>query len=427
MAVARSNLPRLLRAYLFLGSFILVAAAFAYSYSWVRKVNQESQAVSQLLARFIAVSALQATENPDLREIFTNVIRPSDLPLVLTDRAGRPFVWANIGVDPGAIGVDTISQWDPSTPPRPALKRILDRVAELDRVNPPIPIYTSDHTRPFGLVHFGERRLAGELRYIPMVQLAVIAIFIALGYASYRSIKTSEQRAIWIGLAKETAHQLGSPISSMMGWIEILRERVLESEGASEAPRPREITLTTEFLTEILDEMEDDADRLNKVAKRFSQVGSAQNLVTADVVPIVSAAVRYFRRRLPHLKKEIEIDEVYEMVPPVSLNEELIEWVVENILKNAIDATRTKGTIRVAVVHRHATECVEVRIADEGRGMTGAEVRQIFSPGFTTKSRGWGLGLTLAKRIVEENHGGKIWVEKTEPGRGTTFVISFPV
>jgi two-component system, NtrC family, sensor histidine kinase KinB len=427
MVAARSNLPRLLRAYLFLGSFVLVAAAFAYSYSWVRKVNQESQAISQLLARFIAVSALQATENPDLREIFTNVIRPSDLPLVLTDRAGRPFVWSNIGVDPGAIGVDTISQWDPSTPPRPALKRILDRVAELDRVNPPIPIYTSDHTRPFGLVHFGERRLASELRYIPMVQLAVIAIFVALGYASYRSIKTSEQRAIWIGLAKETAHQLGSPISSMMGWIEILRERVIEAEGLPEAPSPREITLTTEFLTEILDEMEDDADRLNKVAKRFSQVGSAQNLVTADVVPIVSAAVRYFRRRLPHLKKEIEIDEAYEMVPPVSLNEELIEWVVENILKNAIDATRTKGTIRVSVVHRHATECVEVRIADEGRGMTSAEVRQIFAPGFTTKSRGWGLGLTLAKRIVEENHGGRIWVEKTEPGRGTTFVISFPV
>jgi two-component system, NtrC family, sensor histidine kinase KinB len=427
MAVARSNLPRLLRAYLFLGSFVLVAAAFAYSYSWVRKVNQESQAISQLLARFIAVSALQATENPDLREIFTNVIRPSDLPLVLTDRAGRPFVWANIGVDPGAIDVSTISQWDMSTPPRPVLKRILDRVAELDRANPPIPIYTSDHTRPFGLVHFGERRLASELRYIPMVQLAVIAIFIALGYASYRSIKTSEQRAIWIGLAKETAHQLGSPISSMMGWIEILRERVLEAEGVSDAPAPREITLTTEFLTEILDEMEDDADRLNKVAKRFSQVGSAQNLVTADVVPIVSAAVRYFRRRLPHLKKEIEIEEAYEMVPPVSLCEELIEWVVENILKNAIDATRTKGTIRVSVVHRHTTECVEVRIADEGRGMTSAEVRQIFSPGFTTKSRGWGLGLTLAKRIVEESHGGKIWVEKTEPGRGTTFVISFPV
>jgi NtrC-family two-component system sensor histidine kinase KinB len=427
MAVARSNLPRLLRAYLFLGSFVLVAAAFAYSYSWVRKVNQESQAISQLLARFIAVSALQATENPDLRQIFTDVIRPSDLPLVLTDRARRPFVWSNIGVDPQAIDVETISQWDPTKPAPPGLQRVLDKVAELERVNEPIAIYTTDHTRPFGFVYFGERRLASELRYIPLVQLAVIGVFIALGYASYRSIKTSEQRAIWIGLAKETAHQLGSPISSMMGWVEILRERVLEAESAAGGSEPREITLGTEFLTEILDEMEDDADRLNKVAKRFSQVGSAPNLVTADVVPIVSAAVRYFRRRLPHLKKEIEIEERYEMVPPVSVNEDLIEWVVENILKNAIDATRAKGTIRVSVIHRHETECVEVRLADEGRGMTAAEVHQVFAPGYTTKSRGWGLGLTLAKRIIEEYHGGKIWVERSEPGRGSTFVIAFPV
>lgn len=452
MAVSRANLPRLLRAYLFLGSFILVAAAFAYSYSWVRKVNQESQAISQLLARFVAVSALQATENPDVREIFTNVVKPSDLPLVLTDRAGRPFVWVNIDIDPGAVGVEEISQWDPSKPAPPAVQRVLDKVAALDRMNDPIAIYTSDHARPFGYVHYGERALASELRYIPLVQLAVIAVFIALGYASYRSIKTSEQRAIWIGLAKETAHQLGSPISSMMGWIEILRERLLEAEspegdsgeggtpaapdraraGAGSDPgaataAPGEIRIESEFLSEILDEMEDDADRLNKVAKRFSQVGSAPNLVTADVVPIVSSAVRYFRRRLPHLKKDIQIEEQYEMVPPVSLNEELIEWVIENILKNAIDATRTQGVIRCSVVHRRETECVEVRVADEGRGMTSAEVRQIFSPGYTTKSRGWGLGLTLAKRIIEENHGGRIWVERSAPGRGSTFVIAFPV
>jgi len=454
MPISRSKLPVLLRAYLLLGSFVLVSAAFAYSYSWVRKVNQESQAISQLVARFIAVSALEATANPDLREIFTDVIRPSDLPLILTDRAGRPFVWSNIGIDPDAIDIETISQWNPSTEePLPVVRRVLERVAELDQVNEPIPIYTLDHSRPFGLVHFGERQLASELRYIPLVQLAVIAVFIALGYASYRSIKTSEQRAIWIGLAKETAHQLGSPISSLLGWVEILRERVSERQRAgpasggaerqSAAVPPRDsagaagdavgtdeqewISLPAEFLTEIMDEMEDDAERLNKVAKRFSQVGSGHNLEMGDVVPIVSSAVRYFRRRLPHLKKEIEIREMYEMVPPVSMNAELIEWVVENILKNAIDATGTRGTIQVAVIHRHETECVEVRVADQGRGMTSTEARQIFSPGYTTKSRGWGLGLTLARRIIEDNHGGKIWVEKTEPGKGSTFAISFPV
>jgi signal transduction histidine kinase len=408
---------------------VLVAVAFAYSYSWVRKVNAESRAISQLLARFVASSALQATGNPELKEIFSEIIRPSDLPLVLTDRAGRPFVWSNIGVDPHAIDIEVISRWNPGEEPPPVLQRVLAKVEAFDRDHPPIPIYTSDRNRPFGMVHYGERRLAGELRYIPLVQLGVIGLFIALGYTGYRSMKTSEQRSIWIGLAKETAHQLGSPISSMLGWVEILRERLNEAPVAPPASAEAEptVALPAGLVSEVLNEMEDDVERLNKVAKRFGQVGSAPKLAMADVVPIVSAAVRYYRRRLPHLEKEIEIRERYEIVPPVSLNEELIEWVIENLLKNAIDATRTRGAIRVAVLHRHETECVEVHISDEGRGMSPAEARQVFAPGYTTKSRGWGLGLTLAKRIIEDNHGGKIWIEKTEPGKGTTFVVSFPV
>jgi hypothetical protein len=428
MPISRSNLPNLLRAYLFLGSFVLVAGAFAYSYSWVRKVNEESRAISQLLARFVAASALEATGNPELKEIFGDIIRPSDLPLILTDAAGRPFVWSNIGIDPHAIDIDVISRWNPREAPPPVLKRVLDKMAAFDREHPPIPIYTSDRGRPFGSVHYGERRLASELRYIPLVQLGVIALFIALGYTGYHSMKTSEQRSIWIGLAKETAHQLGSPISSMLGWVEILRERLAEAPAApAGADAEPVVALPAGLVAEVLNEMEDDVERLNKVAKRFGQVGSAPRLAMADVVPIVSAAVRYFRRRLPHLEKEIDIQERYEIVPPVSLNEELIEWVIENLLKNAIDATRSRGAIRVAVLHRHETECVEVHITDEGRGMTPAEAHQVFAPGYTTKSRGWGLGLTLAKRIIEDNHGGKIWIEKTEPGKGTTFVVSFPV
>jgi len=451
MPWSRSSLSSLLRAYLFLGSFVLIAAAFAYSYDWVRKVNQESQAVSQILARFVAASALEATADPQLRSIFAEVVTPSDLPLILTDRAGRPFVWHNIGVDPDAIDVETISQWNPSEEPPPVLRRVLEKVAQFDKGHDPIPIYTGGGTRPFGLVHYGERRLASELRYIPLLQLAVFFVFLALGYTGYRSIKTSEQRAIWIGLAKETAHQLGSPISSLLGWVEIARERVSQSEEQAARETPpgataarasgaagessaaaaggdveRWVRLPASALHELLNEMEDDADRLSKVAKRFGQVGSAPNLEMTDVVPIVSSAVRYFRRRLPHMKKEIEIRELYEMVPHVSLNEELFEWVVENVLKNAVDATRSRGTIKVEVIHRHETECVEVRITDEGEGMTSAEVRQVFTPGFTTKSRGWGLGLTLAKRIIEDNHGGHIWVEQTEVGKGSTFVMSFP-
>jgi signal transduction histidine kinase len=131
---------------------------------------------------------------------------------------------------------------------------------------------------------------------------------------------------------------------------------------------------------------------------------------------------------LPNLRKDVEIHERYDLVPGVNVNKELIEWVVENVLKNAIDATDTKhGTIEVELMRRPETETVEVRITDQGKGMTPREVRQVFSPGFTTKQRGWGLGLTLAKRIVEDYHGGKIWVERSQPGKGSTFIIAFPV
>jgi len=441
MSVSRSNMSAVLRAYLFLGSCILVAAAFVYSYSWVRKVNQESQTVSTLLARFVASSAVEATSNPELKEIFNDAIRPSDLPLILTDLAGRPFVWTNIGVDRSAIDIEAISHWDPSgsEPPTPVLQRILDKVKEFDGLHDPIPIYTTTATgqkRPFGSVHFGERQLAKELRYIPLAQLGVIAIFVALGYVGYRSIKTSEQRAIWIGLAKETAHQLGSPISSLLGWIEILRDKQNGNSANSSTPAesgdPQAsetgiVNIPSSFLSEVLMEMEDDAERLSKIARRFGHVGSTPQLQMVDVVPIVSAAVDYFQKRLPHLKKEIEIHEIYDMVPPASVNEALIEWVVENILKNAIDATTKSGIIKVEVLHRHETECVELRITDEGMGMTSAEIKQIFSPGYTSKGRGWGLGLTLAKRIIEDYHGGNIWVDWSKPGKGSTFVVSFPV
>jgi hypothetical protein len=427
MAISKSNLPTLLRAYLFLGSFVLVSIAFAYSYSWVRKVNQESAAVSQLLARFVASSALEATDNPELREIFSEVIKPSDLPLILTDRAGRPFVWSGIGIDPHAIEIDAISCWMPGDDPPPVLRRILEKVAAFDRIHEAIPIRIEGHDKVFGYVHYGERKLARELRHIPLLQLAVIFVFVGLGYLGYRSVKTGEQRAIWIGLAKETAHQLGSPISSLLGWVEVLRERVSESEEARGEGRSEEVRLPALFVGEVLSEMEDDADRLSKIAKRFGQVGSVPRLETTDIVPIVSSAARYLRRRLPHLRKEIEIQEMYEVVPRVNVNEELMEWVVENVLKNAVDATRSGGVIKVSVIHQHKTECVEVRINDEGRGMTAAQARQAFSPGYTTKGRGWGLGLTLAKRIIEDYHGGKIWVERTELGKGTTFVIAFPV
>jgi two-component system, NtrC family, sensor histidine kinase KinB len=412
----------LLKAYLFVGTVVLVAFGLIYTTSLIHRLNQQSQAVSGLFARFCAVATFTAIDNPEVRQIFEEVVKPADFPMVLTDKDGRPFVW-KLPIRMDSVDVATVLNMDPKHPPSGQLRQLMQIVDRFDRHTEPIPIRRPGSNEIFGWVHYGEASLVRELRWIPAVQIAAIFLFIGLGYIGYRSIKTSEQRSIWIGLAKETAHQLGTPISSLLGWVELLREKQLESEGTD-----GKIVLEQGYLREVLDEMENDAERLQKVAMRFGQVGSLPRLEVQDVAPIVSEAVRYFRRRIPHLGKDVEIRERYELVPPVSVNKELFEWVVENVLKNAVDATdRKRGTIEVDVVRRRETETVEVRVTDQGRGMTPAEMKMVFSPGFTTKQRGWGLGLTLAKRIVEEYHGGRIWIERSQPGEGSTVVISFPV
>ncbi|MBD3161328.1 MAG: two-component sensor histidine kinase [Candidatus Eisenbacteria bacterium] len=423
MALSRSNLPAILRAYLFLGGFILVAITVIVSVEWTRRVKSDARNVSELFAEFCAVTTFSAIETPELRDVFDRVIKPANFPMILTDREGRPFVWRGIENVSDTLDVSTLAAVDPEDPPPGPIAELIRTVERFDRDNVPIPIRRPGESSIFGYVHYGEPSMVKQLRWIPIVQVLALFFFLGLGTIGYRSIKTSEQRSIWIGLAKETAHQLGTPISSLLGWVELLGER-----GESARTGDAKIQIDEPFFREVVDEMENDGERLQKVAMRFGQVGSLPRLEPQDLAPIVSEAVRYYRRRIPNLRKDVEIRERYDLVPPVNVNKELIEWVVENVLKNAIDATTQKhGTIEVELARRPETECVEVRVTDQGKGMTPREVRRVFSPGFTTKQRGWGLGLTLAKRIVEDYHGGKIWVERSQPGKGSTFVISFPV
>jgi signal transduction histidine kinase len=223
-----------------------------------------------------------------------------------------------------------------------------------------------------------------------------------------------------VGLARETAHQLGTPISSLLGWLELLRERVADQPG-------EQVAFPRADLDSMIDEMENDAARLQKVAARFSHIGSVPNLVLTDITPVVSEAVHYLKRRLPHLGRRIEVREVYGDVPPINANRELVEWVVENLLVNSINAVDAQnGSIEVRLERRAERETVELIVTDNGRGMTPDEQARVFDPGYTTRKRGWGLGLTLAKRIVEEYHGGRIYVRRSAPGEGSTFVIEFP-
>ena len=250
-------------------------------------------------------------------------------------------------------------------------------------------------------IYYSDSLLLKKLQYYPYVQLVLIAIFIIMGYIVLNVSRRSEQNHVWLGMSKETAHQLGTPISSLMAWLEIMRDEHGE--------------------TEMFREVEKDVKRLEKIAARFSKIGSKPNLHENELIGCIRNTMSYLKTRIPatiHLETNItDKDEIY-----LPLNVELFEWVIENLCKNAVDAIGTNGTIRIML--ESDDNNVGIEISDTGKGISKSNFKNVFRPGYTTKNRGWGLGLSLAKRIVEEYHGGKIFVKSSELGKGTTFRIT---
>ncbi len=420
----RAPLPRLFQGYLFLGVAGIVLAVFVFTNILVARLASQVESTSEVFARFCATASFPATTDTTLQSIVSEVIQGLNFPIVLTDPAGVPRAWKGIDVAPDEVPNDSLEAYALGVPLSPALAakvdRVRDAVGRMDRRNPPISMSPPGGGPSLGMVHFGDPPGLEQLRWLPYVELVVMLQFVGLAAWGARSIKLSEQRSIWVGLARETAHQLGTPISSLLGWLELLGDRVKEEPGEN-------VTFRRAEIESMIDEMGNDAGRLQKVAARFSHIGSVPNLVLTDITPVVAEAVHYLRRRLPNLGRRIDVREVYGDVPPINANRELVEWVVENLLVNAINAVDAeKGSIEVRVERRAERETVELSVADNGRGMTQEEQARVFDPGYTTRKRGWGLGLTLAKRIVEEYHGGKIYVRRSAPGEGSTFVIEFP-
>lgn len=423
MKGVRVGIPPILKGYLFLGSSILIGAVFLYTNHLINQMNDQADALSRIFARFCATATVPATESEEVQIIFDEVIQRIDFPVVVTDMEGRPYAWKGVGIDWGDVSIAESMAMDPKNPPAGPLTELVTIVQRLDSENQPVLMVRPGTQEVFGLVHYGESDFVKQLRWIPFIEIGVIFVFVALGFLAFRSVEVSEHRSIWVGMAKETAHQLGSPISSLMGWLEILKDSCAggASGGGRTVPGGPDVQ-------QIVGEMESDTERLSKIAQRFSNIGSIPKLEPQDVVPLVAGAVGYFQKRMPREGKRIEVVERYEEVPPVNANSELIEWVVENILKNAVDAIeREVGLIEITVRRKPELECVEILIRDNGRGMSVSEQKKIFQTGFSTKKRGWGLGLTLAKRIVEEYHGGNMWVKASRPGVGTTMAVSIPV
>lgn len=273
-------------------------------------------------------------------------------------------------------------------------------IKELSRNNDSLVIDFNSGTK--NILYFDSSPELKQLQYFPYIQFLMIGLFGFIGYVLFSTFRKAEQNQVWAGMAKETAHQLGTPISSLMAWIQLL-----ESQNVD---------------TMVVSEMQKDVDRLEKVTDRFSKIGSGANLDNTDITATVNEIVDYLR---PRVSKQVEfITSIQENVTSPH-SSSLISWVLENIVKNAIDAMEGKGQLIVSL--STTPEWAHIEIKDTGKGMTPKQIRNIFKPGYTTKKRGWGLGLTLVKRIVEEYHKGKVMVSESQPGVGTTFKVSIPM
>ncbi|MDR2885802.1 MAG: HAMP domain-containing histidine kinase [Rikenellaceae bacterium] len=273
------------------------------------------------------------------------------------------------------------------------------KIEQLSALNRPMEIPRWDGQTYY--LFYGSSRLLNLLLYFPLGQLMVIAVFVIFGYITFRSTKHDEQNRVWIGLAKETAHQLGTPTSSLLGWIEYLRSQPVDRKA--------------------VDEMASDLRRLMKVVDRFSKIGSETILSPMNVNELVGNTVLYFRSRIPR-NVTLSYNGLAKAPMKADVNEALFEWVVENLLKNALDALQGRGGVDVRI--SDDTEHIYIDVTDTGKGIAKANFKRVFEPGFTTKTRGWGLGLSLSRRIVEDYHQGKIGVLNSEPGKGTTMRIT---
>lgn len=320
-------------------------------------------------------------------------------PVVIVKNGQNPLYWNDIGVsvyDTTAVGKN----------------RLIEAIREIEKTG---IVYNIVATHNFEverieLFHYGDLPFLTLIGWLPVIELIVILILLSIGFIGLMNIKNAEQRSIWVGMAKETAHQLGTPISSLSGWLELLK---------TEQNR--------EMVNQALPEIEYDIKRLTRVAARFSSIGSKPELKPIDLSDVIDEVLSYFRARLPRMGKSVVIDGQYEGLRMVMANGELLNWAFENLIKNSLSAIESMdGRISVAGSMSKDFNHVILDFKDNGKGISSTDQKKIMKPGYTTKKRGWGLGLSLVKRIIEDYHGGKIYLLETKVGEGATFRIVLP-
>lgn len=387
----------------FIGFLILSVAVVGiflfYSDSLVKDLSEQERERMQIWAdatREIVNAGSGESDVPSNFDFLLSIIeRNRTIPVLLTDENGEIIMQRNFTL-PEAADSTVLFGLSPAN-----RQFLLDKLAELRKTPNVIDIDMGAAGRQH--LYYEDSKVLKSLSFYPYVQVLVLLAFVLIVYYAVSSTKRAEQNKVWVGLSKETAHQLGTPISSLMAWLELLPD-----SGVS---------------PEIVAEMDKDVKRLSTIASRFSKIGSRPSMETEDLNTIVSHSAEYMSTRI---SSRIRLSVATSPVPlPVSMSAPLAEWVMENLIKNAVDAMEGSGSI--SVVLRQEKNLAVIEISDTGKGIPKKNHKTIFNPGFTTKKRGWGLGLTLTKRIVEEYHKGNIYVKRSEPGAGTTFAIEFPL
>ncbi len=383
-------------------AIIIALSTLFYTQFLVQKLQARERESVELYAKSLQYIIESDPNTSEYTFVLENVIKRIDFPLILTDANDKISL---TGID---VGIRNI-QFD-STISNEALVNFLNsKVIELNREHEPIIVTFSD-SLVLAKIYYGDSEIVKQLRYYPYLQIVTALIFLLTAYLVFNYLKKTEQSNIWVGMSKETAHQLGTPISSLMGWNELLTMNYRDSVK----------------VIDITEEMGNDLDRLNKIAQRFSKIGSQPELKEYNIKEVIERVILYFQRRLPQTgKKDVKITLESDTEALIKLNTELFEWVLENLIKNSLDAIELKrGRIEFKVFD--SKKNIDIEITDNGKGIDPKKKKDIFKPGVTTKKRGWGLGLSLSKRIVEEYHKGKISVKNSEVNIGTTFRITLP-
>ncbi len=372
-------------------SFVIVTLILWNTYQFVQKFKSEERQKMEILSKaFEHFGKADLNEDVDLERFILG--SNSTIPVIITDTLGNIASWNNTELDEKR----TYKSLNPEEK-----EYIEGLLTEMKNQNPPITI--SFEVNNFSLTQYlyhGNSTILSKLKYYPLTLILILVLFTSVISLFFISTKTAEQNKLWTGMAKETAHQIGTPLSSLLGWIELLKYEDIDPN--------------------IVPEIKKDVDRLNQIADRFSKIGSVPVLSGANIINQTETALKYLQDRN---SKQVQFSfNAPKKDITVMLNIELYGWVIENLIKNAIDAMQGKGAINIKIIDDF--KYVKILIQDTGKGISKNKFKEIFAPGYTTKKRGWGLGLSLSKRIIEEYHDGRIYVKDSEVDKGTTFCIS---